>query len=301
MDMPGLQTPPPSGAVAFSEGGQQPPAPPAPPVLPENPVIQKPTNPSVKQFKKIAPKFAVGTLVIALLVGGLVLGKNLLPQKTSVEKKAADCVACSADQSDCRKRSGSNLCDEYLCNCSNPSCCFWYKSGENCDCGISQPSPSGGCPDGWDDCGTQCCNHDTKCCTTTGCKDSQSPECESSPNPSNPPRSPSPSGSPSPSPSPSPSTSPSPLPFSCVDLTASPAPALNKAVTFTCEASFSSGTPVAFFRYSKDNGTTYGGALPKGGAALDPTMKKASYKMTIDAAGDWKVQCQVCTDGTRAN
>jgi len=90
MDNPGLQpsiTPPPAPPLV------PPPVPPINEPPKENPIIQTPSNLTVKKAKKFLPKLAVGTLVMALLVGGLFLGKNLLQEKQRpVEKKAADCT-----------------------------------------------------------------------------------------------------------------------------------------------------------------------------------------------------------------
>ncbi len=103
-----------------------------------------------------------------------------------------------------------------------------------------------------------------------------------------------PSSSPSPSPSPSPT-------MACVDLTkGTTTPKKGDKVTFTCEGSMSGVSPVAFFRSSTDNGTTFGSAVPAGGVAVNASTKKASYDITIDTIGNWVVQCRVCTTAAAA-
>ena len=99
----------------------------------------------------------------------------------------------------------------------------------------------------------------------------------------------------SPSPAPSPSASPNPS-VACVDLTKDvDTPKVGDEVTFSCEASFSStSNPVAFFRYSRNGGTSFSGGLPTGGVAVNATTHQASYNITIDQVGDWEVQCRVC-------
>ena len=76
----------------MDDNGLQPPVIPPTPVVPEppkeEPVIQKPKNQAVRKAKRFVPKLAIGTLLVALLVGGLVLGKNLVGVKTNVEKLA---------------------------------------------------------------------------------------------------------------------------------------------------------------------------------------------------------------------
>ncbi len=100
--------------------------------------------------------------------------------------------------------------------------------------------------------------------------------------------------------SPSPSPSPSPT-MACVDLTkGTTTPKKGDKVTFTCEGSMSGVSPVAFFRSSTDNGTTFGSAVPAGGVAVNASTKKASYDITIDTIGNWVVQCRVCTTAAAA-
>ncbi|KKT46632.1 MAG: hypothetical protein UW37_C0020G0009 [Candidatus Gottesmanbacteria bacterium GW2011_GWA2_44_17] len=98
---------------------------------------------------------------------------------------------------------------------------------------------------------------------------------------------------PSPSPSPSPSTS-------CVDLTKNKAtPTMGDTVNFTCEANFTPSaaiSPVAYFRYSTDNGATFTNV--GSGVAVNSTTLKASQDVLINKVGDWEVQCRVCTDST---
>ena len=104
MDNPGLQpsiTPPPAPPLV------PPPVPPINEPPKENPIIQTPSNLTVKKAKKFLPKLAVGTLVMALLVGGLFLGKNLLQEKQRpVEKKA---------ESYCQYHCDENCIDATMC------------------------------------------------------------------------------------------------------------------------------------------------------------------------------------------
>lgn len=116
-------------------------------------------------------------------------------------------------------------------------------------------------------------------------------------------KSPSPNPSPTPTPTPTPNPSPSPSPLvglACVDLTKNTAaPKMGDNVTFTCESSAATGmSPVAWFRYSTDNGVNFSGAVPTAGIAINTSTHKASYDITIDKTGDWEVQCRVCTDST---
>ncbi len=83
---------------------------------------------------------------------------------------------------------------------------------------------------------------------------------------------------------------------SCVDLTASPAPALTQTVIFTCEATFTSTNPTAYFRYSTNGGTTWDNTNPPIEVPVDLITHKANYSMTIAQSGNWIVQCKVCTD-----
>jgi hypothetical protein len=99
------------------------------------------------------------------------------------------------------------------------------------------------------------------------------------------------------------SPSPSPTPtLACVDLTSSKTtPTLGDTVTVSCEASFTAVSPVAFFRYSSDNGVTYTSALPASGVAVDAATHRANYDVTVDKTGAWIIQCRVCADAAGAN
>ncbi|MBU1085360.1 hypothetical protein KKB06_03350, partial [Patescibacteria group bacterium] len=82
--------------------------------------------------------------------------------------------------------------------------------------------------------------------------------------------------------------------MSCVSLTGDTSIEVGDIATFTCEANFSSVSPVAYFRYKYiTGGGIYTTSEP---IALSGTT--ASYDIIIDQAGNWIVQCQVCTDDT---
>jgi len=71
---------------------------------------------------------------------------------------------------------------------------------------------------------------------------------------------------------------------------------LGDEVTFSCESSFSGYEPVAYFRYSSDDGDNW----TEEGTAHDLTSANpAEMSLTIDEYGDWIVQCQICTDDTQ--
>jgi hypothetical protein len=85
--------------------------------------------------------------------------------------------------------------------------------------------------------------------------------------------------------------------LACVGLTKDKTtPSLGDQVTFTCEASFSSGSPVVYFRrkVNDEDWVTYSPAYP-----VSSTTHQATYQMPINYVGDWVVQCRVCTDDTK--
>ncbi len=90
--------------------------------------------------------------------------------------------------------------------------------------------------------------------------------------------------------------------YSCESLESTPSASiinLDDTVRFTCAgANFSSASPVAYFRYSIDGVVQATEISPA--IALDANGK-AAHDITIDQAGDWLVQCKVCTDNTEAD
>jgi len=69
-------------------------------------------------------------------------------------------------------------------------------------------------------------------------------------------------------------------------------------VTLTCQASFSSVSPVAQFRYQVG-----GGAFVEDPTSfpIDTGTGQATKNITIDQTGTWLAQCRVCTDSTAAS
>jgi hypothetical protein len=108
-----------------------------------------------------------------------------------------------------------------------------------------------------------------------------------------------PPSSPPPGASPSPSVSPPPGGYSCVSLDNDPTTiALGDTVTFSCQASFSGYSPMAYFRYSTDGGANYT-ALS---TAYDLTANNpAQMSLQINDYGNYVVQCRVCTDSSQSN
>src|SRR3989344_1910611 len=84
---------------------------------------------------------------------------------------------------------------------------------------------------------------------------------------------------------------------SCVDLTKkTEAPVLGDTVEFKCDEKSSANNPVAFFRHRVD-----GGDYTKSLAINLNDSKNAKYSITIDRAGDWQVQCRICTNANANN
>ena len=325
MDNPGLQPP------------IVPPTPTPPAAVPvETPVITPPPNPTVKKAKKFLPKLAVGTLVMALLVGGLFLGKNLLlQQQRPVEKLAAG--TCSGSWT-CSKGSESHTygCGHPNYTASETACtgggdgqgnfcmptwersggCSWDEGGGDCECEEGDTSCvlrgalcyeqfCDGC--NWYDSGENCdcelvpspspgCG--TIECGTVTCNACTQMCCYTGCYPKDDGCPPGGSPSPSPSASPSPSPSPSASPtLACVDLTKNKtAPTLGDKVIFTCEATFSAPHPVAQFRWKVDEGEWI---IEEPDNQMDPITHKASTEGDIYKVGVWTWQCRVCTDSTK--
>ena len=85
--------------------------------------------------------------------------------------------------------------------------------------------------------------------------------------------------------------------LSCVDLTKDIAnPQLHDQVSYTCEADFSSGSPVAYFRWKIDtsNFEEDPAAYP-----INTTTHKASKVGEAYTSGAWTWQCRICTDDTK--
>lgn len=186
----------------------------------------------------------------------------------------ADDVCCNMEQYNAAGAGSIYLCTpaQYqargICDANTPGVRI-LQNVPDCFCGVIQNDFSN--------------NSHMSFSNSCGCNEEEALElAEASPSPS-------PSGSPSPSPSPSPT-------LSCIDLTSDEAtPSAGDKVTFTCEANFSGMSPVAFFRYSSDNEATWSSAVPTSGVAIDATSHKASHDITIDKAGEWAVQCRVCS------
>lgn len=178
----------------------------------------------------------------------------------------------------------NNGCKVYSYFCPNPT--------QNSRCGENQSGPS------QSTCFSYSCGKEQIDLFCPGKTDHilspSRPVCGSvNPLPSNP------SGSPNPSPPASPPTSPppsAPPSLACVDLTKDKtAPSLGDKVTFTCEAAFSSVSPVAFFRYMINEGAFYEDPDPYPIGA----GKTASVQKLIDTLGNWITQCRVCTDSSK--
>jgi len=67
--------------------------------------------------------------------------------------------------------------------------------------------------------------------------------------------------------------------------------------TFTCSASFSATSPVAYFHHSVNDTMI----ATSSAVAIDSTTNQATYDITLDQYGDWEVQCKVCTDSTASS
>lgn len=118
--------------------------------------------------------------------------------------------------------------------------------------------------------------------------------------------SPSPSPSPSVSPSPTPSISPSPSPStstctqtfsvgpSCNNLSGSTNLSLNTQATFSCSKDFSSLTAIAVFRALVNNQE-----VNKSDGVAFNNQNVVDWLININQAGDWLIQCRVCTDNTQ--
>jgi hypothetical protein len=85
--------------------------------------------------------------------------------------------------------------------------------------------------------------------------------------------------------------------LACTDLTKDKAtPTLGDSLTYSCEANFSTTSPVARFRWNV-NGAAWQ-LFQDAGYPINTTTNKASADLLIDQVGTWTVQCQVCSDST---
>ncbi|OGD66157.1 hypothetical protein A2584_01700 [Candidatus Beckwithbacteria bacterium RIFOXYD1_FULL_50_11] len=295
-------------------------------VPPEEPEIKSPGkfNQVGKAVKKHGVKIAGGALVVTLLIGGVIVGQNLVQQRQVVEQQAklgcdftnncsgcegwapGDGECCPVGPPDACDDPGSLICipDPYVSECVE------YPYADKCE-GVKgftgyywrpvefeiDPETDPRCkespPPGGEGKHTECRNNACEIVDGSG-----PIECTSNADCAHP----SPSPSPSASPSPSPSSSPSPQPeLACVDLSTSPeenAIKLGDSVTLTCQASFSSVSPVAQFRYQVG-----GGAFVEDPTSfpIDTGTGQATKNITIDQTGTWLAQCRVCTDSTAAS
>lgn len=280
MDNIGLQPPiiPPTTAT------------PAPEPIKEEPMIPPPLNPAVKKSKKFLPRLALGSLVMALLIGGLVLGKNLTQEKQRPVEKLAEGGVCG-NRCDVWYCPNNDTNDDDECNGEDEDAYIAYSGTECADKNLGYLDDNCGQVDYIDASGDVCdnvqnvpgCSTDNffdKCvgaeqdmckprlCQSGNCADqcSNDSDCQGG------------------------------TTVSCVGLTKDKAvPNLDDQVTFSCEASFSGGSPVAYFRYRVDDlqfnedPTAY---------PIDPATHRASKLQTIAPYGNWVYQCKVCTDST---
>ncbi len=280
---------------------------PQPVPQPETPVIVTPK-------KKFPLKLVAGALMMMLLIGGAWFGVSEVQRRQTVEQKAwegSKVPECSDDQQIGANQVVEGCILENVDDSGNHTAVCRLK-----DCGGDGPRQ---CPNGQprvcsDPPQYYCdCNSKAELGKIAQCVDKNWPyklalnkdgfcsnnqlkfqDCscgEASPSPT-----------PSPTPTPTPTSTPSPSPvtgLACVDLTKNtPTPKVGDKVTFTCGAGWNNmPNPVAFFRVSTDNGTTFGSALPSGGVPYT-TTGFVNYDITIDKTGDWEVQCRVCTDST---
>lgn len=286
---------------------------PTPVTPPTPPPVPQPETPVIIPPKKKFPAMAVaGALSLMLLIGGVVYLSRQLVQQRQVAEQQAEEGPCSESGASCNYPPGFSSCGEW--ECAQKEGCKW-TSGNRCQrdegprkCPNGQPKICSDPPE------YSCVN-----CGGANWTPNSVKQCILDNWPSKPAGVCSPGvikfqqcscdlASPSPTPSPSPDVSPGPSPspvvgLACVDLTKdTAAPKVGDAVTFTCESSAATGmSPVAFFRYSTDNGVNFSGAVPVAGIGVNPTTHKASYDITIDKTGDWEVQCRVCTDSSAAS
>jgi len=269
---------------------------PTPPVPPETPQTTPAPGGVTKTVKKHGKKFIVGALMVMLLAGGAWFGVTEVQKRQQTESQAQD-EYCTQNPNDaiCVIGEGQNRIDLPACGTCPAGTHPDFSQIINSYCCKMNPYPQYQ--------GTICCdislgnntrNTDGSSCPGSGKAIQKVASCIPNVVPS-----PTPSPSPNPSASPHPSASPNPS-VACVDLTKDvDTPKVGDEVTFSCEASFSStSNPVAFFRYSRNGGTSFSGGLPTGGVAVNATTHQASYNITIDQVGDWEVQCRVCTDST---
>lgn len=329
MDDTGLQPNsnqlPPNLETPINPPPVQPPTPPLPPApvppttpAPEQPATKKPAG----RFKKNAKKIVVGTLMFMLLAGGAYFGVSEVQKRQTAEQQATGRVVeegkavpqlTEAEYQD-KLKNYKTVVEGCILEEDSPGHSILGRI-PNCGGG----GETQGCPAGttlvcdpnapkycrgkyaakWYQRDVGCCSEPVEECErnswgkrscSTTCFDPRTYDCVCQ----------TPGSSPSPSPSVTPSPSPSPeSSFACVDLTKNKtAPTIGDTVTFTCEATFSGIDPVAFFRYSSDNGTTFSNPLPEGGLAVNPATNNASYDITINKTGDWEVQCRLCSDLT---
>jgi len=287
--------PPPSipSAPPMAAGVTPPPTPPGDdkPIPTEEVKMSKPK----RRLGKNAKKIVGGVIMLALLVGGVVVGRNMIEERQVVEseaKKATTEGACESlgctgvkgqkwkwVKGKCVKRKNKSWCQDVggtgykTCNSWSGNNCAGLKPGDPC-----KNDPSGTCiqtPGYLDD---PVLTNEIVC----GCKGKAEPS-EASPTPSA-------------TPSPTPSATPSPGPgISCVGLRSDTDPIeYGDTVTFTCEGSFSSASnPYAQFSgHVNDVGIYASSNIP-----IDPITNTATYDMEINEWGDWEIQCRVCADG----
>ena len=286
---PSIPSMPPSAA-----GVTPPPAPPASddkPIPTEEPKTKKPK----RRLGKNAKKIVGGVLMLALLVGGVVVGRNVVEERQVVESEAArpdtaaECYGCTGVKNQywkwvkvngvwqCKKRKDKDKCDlpnlTQNCGTLSGAGCADKKVGDSC--GTNRVCIHS--PGYLDDAVT---NAELPCsCQTQGG-----------------PTDPSPTPIPTPTSTPTPSATPSPGPgISCVGLRSDTSPVeYGDTVTFSCEGNFSSASnPYAQFSGSVNGVEIYASS----NVPIDPITNTATYDMEINEWGDWEVQCRVCADG----
>jgi len=86
--------------------------------------------------------------------------------------------------------------------------------------------------------------------------------------------------------------------ISCVALTKdSSAPKVNDTINLTCEANFSSGSPVAYFRYQAPGSGNF--VEDSNSYPINSSSHKATKSAQVSTVGAWVWQCRVCTNTSK--
>ncbi len=304
------------------------------PIPTEEPKTKKPK----RRLGKNAKKIVGGMLVLALLVGGVVVGRNVVQERQVVESEASiDYKICEyqTKESDCTGCSSSSTWEKgWRCKWKDGACKAIIKN--NCARKKDDDKDSGGCSNynwSWSQIDGSCsifyCPGEFSCSTcNTGLGDISKAKVKSGnfcglvqidcpgkgddgqtnkyieiwsdQGCESPESSPTPIPTPSPTPSPSPSPTPSPGPeLSCVDLSSNTDPIEHgDTVTFTCEGSFSSVTAPVAYFRYSVDSGTY---TTSAAVTVDLVSNTANYDIDVNEYGDWNVQCRVCEDDAAAS